>query len=49
MDILLLVIFGLCCGAASYAIAREDSKVMALVLGLILGPIGLLVSAIALK
>jgi len=49
MDILLLLILGLCCGAASYAIASDENKGMGLVLGLILGPIGLLVTAIALK
>ena len=49
MDIFILLTLAICCAFASGAIASENNRTLGVVLGLVLGPIGLIVTAIALS
>tara|TARA_R110000851_G_scaffold9707_8_gene35860 strand:+ start:2049 stop:2195 length:147 start_codon:yes stop_codon:yes gene_type:complete len=42
----ILILFALVCAVLGYAVATEENKVMGVVLGLILGPIGIIIAAI---
>lgn len=42
-----LIIMSLVCGGLGYAIAGDESKPLGIVLGLLLGPLGLVVAALA--
>jgi len=47
--IIVAVVVGFICGALSMAIASEDNKGLAFTFGLLLGPFGILISAIAFR
>lgn len=47
--IIATVLVAVVCGSLGYAVADQNDRVMGLVLGLILGPIGVLIAAVTRK
>ena len=45
----ILIVLALVCGGLGYAVAAEDKKGLGAVLGLLLGPIGVLIAAVMKK